>query len=62
MPVLDHLSPEILDIADFDAFYAQWAAKSVTALNKILPRGFRAKTHTSVGTMEICDELKVFEE
>ena len=53
MPVLDHLSPEILDIADFDAFHAQWAAKIVTALNKILPRGFRAKAHTSVGTREV---------
>jgi len=53
MPILDHLSPEILDIADFDSFHSQWASKIVAALNKILPRGFRAKAHTSIGTREV---------
>ncbi len=53
MPILDHLSPEILDIADFDAFHTQWAAQIVAALNKILPRGFRAKAHTTIGTREV---------
>ena len=53
MPILDHLSPEILDIADFDSFHAQWASKIVAALNKILPRGFRAKAHTSIGAREV---------
>ena len=53
MPILDHLSPEILNIADFDAFHTQWAAQMVAALNKILPRGFRAKAHTTIGTREV---------
>ena len=53
MPILDHLSPEILDIADFDAFHSQWASKIVTTLNHILPKGFRAKAHTSIGTREV---------
>jgi len=53
MPIFDHLSPEILDIADFDSFHSQWASKIVAALNKILPKGFRAKAHTSIGTREV---------
>jgi len=53
MPILDHLSPEILDIADFDSFHSQWASKIVATLNKILPKGFRAKAHTSIGTREV---------
>ena len=53
MPILDHLSLEILDIADFDAFHSQWASKIVAALNKTLPKGFRAKAHTSIGTREV---------
>jgi len=53
MPILDHSSPEILDIADFDSFHSQWASKIVAVLNKILPRGFRAKAHTSIGNREV---------
>jgi hypothetical protein len=53
MPILDHLSPEVLDIADFDAFHSQWASKIVATLNRTLPKGFRAKAHTSIGAREV---------
>jgi len=53
MPILDHLSEEITDIVEFNSFHHHWAAHIAEDLNKILPRGFRARAHAWIGIREV---------
>ena len=53
MPILDHLSEEISDIAEFQSFHNAWAVEIAYGLNKVLPKGFRAKPHAQIGIREV---------
>jgi len=53
MPILDHLSEEIIDIIEFQSFHNAWAVYIAGALNEVLPRGFRAKPHVQIGNWEV---------
>lgn len=53
MPILDHLSEEITDIVEFNSFHHHWAVHIAEDLNKILPRGFRARAHAWIGIREV---------
>ena len=53
MPILDHLNEEIIDIVEFNSFHHHWAAHIAEDLNKILPRGFRARAHAWIGVKEV---------
>ena len=53
MPILNHLSEEITDIVEFNSFHHHWAAHIAEDLNRILPRGFRARAHAWVGIREV---------
>jgi len=53
MPILDHLNEEITDIVEFNSFHHHWAAHIAEDLNKILPRGFRARAHAWIGVKEV---------
>ena len=53
MPILDHLSEEINDIATFQSFHNAWAVEIAYGLNKVLPKGFRAKPHAQIGIREV---------
>ncbi len=53
MPILDHLSEEINDIAEFQSFHNAYAVEIAYGLNKVLPKGFRAKPHAQIGIREV---------
>ena len=53
MPILDHLTPEISDIAPFESFHSVWTTYIVEHLNEILPEGFLAIPQTSIGAREV---------
>ena len=53
MPILDHLNPEISDIAPFESFHSAWTTYIVEDLNEILPEGFLAIPQTSIGAREV---------
>ena len=53
MPILDHLTPEISDIAPFESFHSAWTTYIVEHLNEILPEGFLAIPQTSIGAREV---------
>jgi len=53
MPILDHLSEEISDITEFQSFHNTWAVEIAYALNRVLPKGFRAKPHAQIGIREV---------
>jgi len=53
MPILDHLTPEISDIAPFESFHSAWTTYIVENLNEILPEGFLAIPQTSIGAREV---------
>ena len=53
MPILDQLSEEIDDIAEFQSFHNAWAVEIAYVLNGVLPKGFRAKPHAQIGIREI---------
>jgi hypothetical protein len=53
MPILDHLNPEIIDVAPFESFHSAWTTYIVEDLNEILPEGFLAIPQTSIGAREV---------
>lgn len=53
MPILDHLAPDISDIAPFESFHSAWTTYIVEDLNLILPDGFLAIPQTSIGAREV---------
>ena len=53
MPVLDHLSEEINDIAGFQSFHNAWAVEIAYDLNRVLPKGYRALSHAQIGSREV---------
>ena len=53
VPILDHLHPEISDIAPFESFHSAWTTYIVERLNEILPEGFLAIPQTSIGAREV---------
>lgn len=53
MPILDHLAPDIMDIAPFESFHSAWTTYIVEDLNLILPEGFLAIPQTSIGAREV---------
>ena len=53
MPILDHLNPEISDIAPLESFHSAWTTYIVEDLNEILPEGFLAIPQTSIGAREV---------
>jgi len=53
MPILDHLSEEINDIAGFQSFHNAWAVEIAYDLNRVLPKGYRALSHAQIGSREV---------
>ncbi|ETX08126.1 DUF4058 family protein [Candidatus Entotheonella palauensis] len=53
MPILDHLAPDVRDIALFESFHSAWTTYIVEELNLILPDGFLAIPQTSIGAREV---------
>jgi hypothetical protein len=53
MPILNHLDPQISDIAPFESFHSAWTTYIVEDLNEILPTGFLAIPQTSIGAREV---------
>ncbi len=53
MPILDHLAPDVSDIAPFESFHSAWTTYIVEELNLILPDGFLAIPQTSIGAREV---------
>ncbi|MBC8230544.1 DUF4058 family protein [bacterium] len=53
MPILDHLSEEIDDILGFQSFHNAWAVEIAYALNRVLPKGYRALSHAQIGSREV---------
>ncbi len=53
MPILDHLNEEINDIAGFQSFHNAWAVEIAYDLNRVLPKGYRALSHSQIGSREV---------
>jgi hypothetical protein len=53
MPVLDHSSQEVQDVIEFESFHHHFATQIAVDLNKILPKGFRARAKVHVGPIEV---------
>jgi len=53
MPILDHLSEDINDIAGFQSFHNAWAVEIAYDLNRVLPKGYRALSHAQIGSREV---------
>ncbi len=53
MPVLDHSSQEVQDVIEFESFHHHFAPQIAIDLNKILPKGFRARVKVHIGPIEV---------
>lgn len=53
MPVLDHSSQDVQDVIEFESFHHHLATQIAIDLNKILPRGFRARAKVHIGPIEV---------
>ncbi len=53
MPVLDHCNEEVQDVIEFESFHHHFAAQIAVDLNKILPKGFRARAKVHIGPIEV---------
>jgi len=53
MPVLDHSSQDVQDVIEFESFHHHFATQIAIDLNKILPRGYRAKAKVHIGPIEV---------
>ncbi len=53
MPILNHLDEEISDIVECQSFHNAWAVEIAYALNKVLPKGYRALSHARIGIREV---------
>ena len=53
MPVLDHSSQDVQDVIEFESFHHHLASQIAIDLNKILPRGFRARAKVHIGPVEV---------
>ncbi|WP_089721227.1 DUF4058 family protein [Candidatus Entotheonella palauensis] len=60
MPILDHLAPDIMDIAPFESFHSAWTTYIVEDLNLILPEGFLAIPKPITTRAEFPTEFEVF--
>jgi hypothetical protein len=53
MPVLDHCSEAVQDVIEFESFHHHFATQIAVDLNRILPRGFRARAKVHIGPIEV---------
>jgi hypothetical protein len=49
MPLRDHFRPPLDDVTSWEGFHGQWPAVIVIALNRILPRRFKAEPRVHLG-------------
>jgi len=53
VPVLDHSSRDVQDVIEFESFHHHLATQIALDLNKILPKGFRARANVHIGPIEV---------